>query len=426
MRKRRLILAAAVVALVLAGAAAIAAFRGLGPASSVPVYEVGSGSFVRTVVADGNLKAVTATPLNAPTTIRRGVKIAWLAEDGAPVSEGEVVIRFDPTEMENNLRDGNAERETVENDMFRKETEDGVALQNLERDADLASRELEYSKDFQSKDPEIFSANEIIESEIDEKLATHRKEHATEKKGLRTELSKVDMELLEIRRKKADLKIEEAKEGLDSMEVRAPHDGIFVLSRDWQGVRQVGEVVWGGRKIAEIPRMDSMEAKIYVLEADAGGIEPGCEGRVVLDAHPDRPLAAEVKSVAALAMPRHRWSPVQYFEVLLELEQTDRKWMKPGQRLHAELLLNREEDVLSVPREAVFEGEDGARIVYRETAFGGFEPVEVTMGATALGRVVILSGLEEGDAVALQDPTRNAGNGNGNGKAASRPPGVGR
>jgi multidrug efflux pump subunit AcrA (membrane-fusion protein) len=426
MRNRRLIVACTAMALVLAGVAALAAFRGLGSTAAVPVYEVASGSFVRTVVADGYLKAVTATPLNAPVAIHQGVKIAWLAEDGSSVREGDVVIRFDPTDMENDLRDGKAERETVENDMFRKETEDGVALQNLERDAELASRELEYSKDFQSKDPSIFSRNEIIEAEIDEDLATHRKEHAKEKKGLREELSRVDMDLLEIRRKKADLKIEEAEQGLDSMEVRAPHDGIFVMTRDWRGIRQVGEVVWGGRNIAEIPRLEKMEAKVYVLEADAGGIEVGCEGRVLLDSHPDRPVPATVKGIAALAMPRNRRSPVQYFEVVLELESTDPVWMKPGQRVLAELFMNREESVISVPREAIFKEEDGGRIVYRETAFGGFDRVEVTLGATALGRVVIASGLEPGDTVALQDPTRTAGNGNGNGKRPSRSPGVGR
>jgi multidrug efflux pump subunit AcrA (membrane-fusion protein) len=35
-----------------------------------------------------------------------------------------------------------------------------------------------------------------------------------------------------------------------------------------------------------------------------------------------------------------------------------------------------------------------------------FEPVEVKLGVAALGRVVIESGLEEGDLIALQNPLR--------------------
>jgi hypothetical protein len=55
----------------------------------------------------------------------------------------------------------------------------------------------------------------------------------------------------------------------------------------------------------------------------------------------------------------------------------------------------------------VFDGEDGAKIAYRET-LSGFEPVQITLGPAALGRVVVESGLEEGDRVALQDPSRAA------------------
>jgi hypothetical protein len=38
----------------------------------------------------------------------------------------------------------------------------------------------------------------------------------------------------------------------------------------------------------------------------------------------------------------------------------------------------------------------------------GFETVEVELGPAALGRVVVLSGLEDGDRIAMRDPTRTA------------------
>ena len=135
--------------------------------------------------------------------------------------------------------------------------------------------------------------------------------------------------------------------------------------------------------------------------------------------------SAEVKKVDALAKPRMRRTPVQYFAVTLALERTDPEIMKPGQRVRAILTLDVLDDVLVVPRQSVFE-EDGKKIVYRRSG-SDFEPVEVTLGPSALGRVVIEEGLEEGDAVALSDPTRaeeeksrEGGNGNGAG-----PPGVG-
>jgi multidrug efflux pump subunit AcrA (membrane-fusion protein) len=150
--------------------------------------------------------------------------------------------------------------------------------------------------------------------------------------------------------------------------------------------------------------MDVMDAKVYVLEADAGGLEAGIPATVVLDAYPGRIFNAEVKKVDALAQPRNRRVPVQYFGVVLELEKTETEIMKPGHRVQAVLTLDEREDVISIPRQAVFT-EEGKSVAYVRR-LGGFKPVEVETGPAGLGRVVIEEGLEEGDLVALRDPTR--------------------
>jgi len=392
---------------VVAAAVAIPAFNSLGRGPEIPVYRVERGAFSRTVVAEGVLEAEKTTPLTSPAETRLPLTIAWLAADGSRISKDDVVIRFDPTEMEQNLLDGESERATAETRAEKQTVESAAAFENLDRDAGLAGLELQYAQEFQSKDPEIFSRAEIIESEIDEDLATRKKDHAKDTRVLSEDLSQVELDLIGLEKRKADLKIEQAEAGLRSLEVRAPHDGIFVLKRDWRGSTQVGQTVWPGQPLGEIPRLDVMQAKVFVLEADAGGLAEGITADVVLEAHPLERYRATVKSVAALAKRRNPRSPVQYFEVILELETTDPERMKPGQRLHASLFLEDLDDVLSVPRQAVVEEEDGDRLVYRRDG-GGFEPVEIELGAAALGRVVIAKGLDEGDVIALADPTRTA------------------
>jgi len=81
--------------------------------------------------------------------------------------------------------------------------------------------------------------------------------------------------------------------------------------------------------------------------------------------------------------------------------------MKPGQRVRANLFLAALDDVISVPRQAIDEEDDGDKVVFRRTS-SGFLPVKVTLGQAALGRVVIESGLAPGDVIALADPTRAA------------------
>ena len=86
-------------------------------------------------------------------------------------------------------------------------------------------------------------------------------------------------------------------------------------------------------------------------------------------------------------------------EVGLE-ESTD--LMKPGMTVRAEVLVDHADDVVSVPREAVF-FRDEEPVVYVRGR-GGFEAVPVSLGLRNDIRVVVESGVEEGAEVALVDP----------------------
>jgi len=391
----------------LAVTAGLSTLRGSGSVpvdGDVPVYQVRRDDFVRKVYADGVLEAVEATVLSPPPAVHGPLRIGWLAEDGSRVHEGDVVVRFDPTDLEKQLAEGENLQATTDARIEQKKVREEGAVRNLDRDAEMAEMDLDYSREFQSKDARIFSRIEIIESEIDEQLATERKENAEAVRSIREDLSGVELDLLRIERKKADLQVQQASNDLHEMEVTAPHDGIFVLTERWGRVPEVGQVIWGGYPIAEIPKLDAMEAKVFVLEADAGGLEAGVPAKLTLDAHPGQVYDAVVKQVDALAQPRSRHVPVQYFGVTLELDHTDPEVMKPGQRVQATLILSEHADAIAVPRQAVFEV-DGRRVAYVRRA-GAFEEVEVKLGAAGLGRVVIESGLDEGDRIALRDPTR--------------------
>lgn len=377
---------------------------GTGPAT--PVSEVTRGRFVNRVNADGVLESETATAITVPEA-RRDVYIGWIAEDGSKVKEGDLLVRFDSTELDIELLEVQDELQQTMRRRDQRVQQEETALANLERDAAMAERQLEYAQTFQSKDPEIFSRQEIIQSEIDSTLATRRRDNANRTREIREELGAVELALLDLQRERADLDIEEVESDLQQLEIRAPHDGIFVIQDNDGDLPVVGMEVHGRQTIAEIPQLDAMKANVYVLEADAGGLREGMPAEVVVEAHPDAVFEGRIRRISALARRKSRFSPVQYFEIELDLNKTDPERMKPGQRVHATLIIEDLPDVLTIPREAVFDGEDGAKFAYRETV-GGFEPVGIVLGPAALGQVVVESGLEEGDRVALQDPSRAA------------------
>jgi RND family efflux transporter MFP subunit len=424
MRRRTLVIAAVAAVVVIGAVSAVSTVRDLA-GRGVPVATVHRGAFVRKVSAEGNLVPVKATPITVPLEAQEALKISWIAPDGSRVAAGETVVRFDATDMRKNLQDGEADEATAASKVEGKRAESDGAIRNLERDAEIAERELDHARRFQSKDELIFSRAEIIQSEIDEGLATERRDHARSVRGMQEGLTKVDLDLLEIDRRKARLKIDLASRGLEALEVRAPHDGILAYKRRGDELPKVGDTVWPGMPLAEIPRLDAMQAQVYVLEADAGGLAAGKEATLVLEARPGEERRAKVKSVAALAKPRAGRSPVQYFDVTLEIDRTDPAVMKPGQRVVATLVLEERKDAVTVPRGAIAE-RDGKKIVWRRKTFG-FEPVEVTLGPMAPGRVVIESGLADGDVIALRDPSAPATDSppSGEPKAAPEAPGAG-
>lgn len=373
--------------------------------ATVPVVEVEPVRFVRRVPADGALEAVRATPLNLPPTVTQPMRVAWLAEDGSRVAAGDVVVRFDPTDMEKSLVDAEDDRRTAEIKLSRERTSRQSQLAQLGHDAELARRELASSREFQKVDESIFSRHEIIESEIDEELAERRMEHAEKARDGSARLSDAELELIAIERRQADAAIDRAEQGLRALEMTAPYDGLLLLARNRGETVRVGDTAFPGMRLAEIPDLAEMKAEVFVLEADAGGLAVGQQAEVVVEAYPDRRFAAEVARVDSLAKPRLRGSPVQYFAVTLELAETVPAVMKPGARVRAWIDLGELDAALAVPRQAVI-SRDGGNVVYRRRAGGGFEPVAVELGPTAAGRVVVTSGLEPGDVIALVDPTR--------------------
>jgi HlyD family secretion protein len=376
------------------------------PVAEVPVVEVPEReTFVRRVKAEGTLQAVKATPISAPAA-ERPMKIAWLAPDGSNVSEGDVVVKFDATEMERQLADSESDVDAARRQIDKVEIEREATRKNRDATAELAELEKSVSEEFELDDESILSRNEIVESTIDLELADAKARHARSVKKVEGAVAQSRLELHRIGREQAAREVDRASDGLAQLQVRAPHPGILVLARNWRGdTTRVGDTVWQGQKLAELPLVSELEASLFVLEADASSLGAGLPAKVVVEAHPETEYDAEIARVDTLAQPRHPDVPVNYFGVVLKLQRTDPQTMRVGQRVRATILLE-EPDAIVVPRQAIFD-RDGVSIVYRRDG-ASFQPVEVTLGPASAGRVVVASGIEPGDVLALADPTEDA------------------
>ena len=373
------------------------------PADDIATFKVEPMTFTRRVTAEGTLKATKATPVNAPQNATAPLKVSWIADDGALLRKGDVIVRFDATDFENLLLTGREARQNAVNRLSKTNAESGATRKNLGRDARLAQSELEAARRFKFDDAEVFSRYARIENEVDQDLAASKKRYAEEVLGIRGSLAGVERDLIAIDDRKAGLKIKQAEDGLQALQVIAPHDGILVLQRNWRGdMPRVGDSMWRGQPIGEIPELQSMKAEVFVLEADAAGLAVDQKAVVSLEADANVTFQGKVKSVDKVARPRIPRQPVQYFGVTVEVERTDPKLMKPGARVRAVLEVENQANAFAIPRQALFEKEGKKRVYVKRG--DKFEPVEVTIGSSSAGRVVVTKGLAKGDEIALEDP----------------------
>lgn len=360
-------------------------------------------AFRHEVGADGLLEASKQTPVTVPSEVRGSVRIAWLAPEGA-VEEGELVARFDGRPFRERLADAHHDLEDTSLETTKTRAGATSRRADTEKERQVAEIELDRAETYGASDDEIFSRREIIESEIDAELARERRRQAVAGAATDERLASAELAILSVRERDAARRGSEAEQSLAALEVRAPHSGVFVPARNWRGEPlQVGHEVWQSQPIGEIPDLAAVRARVYVLEADAGGIKPGAAADVIVEARPERVLAATVESIEPVAKPRLRGSPVQFFGVVLAFEDPADVG-RPGQRVRARLKLAEVEDAITVPRQALEREGDQAFVWVLEGSAPTRRPVK--LGAASLGRVVITEGLSAGERVVLEPPSR--------------------
>jgi HlyD family secretion protein len=381
----------------------------------VPTAPITQEPFRRIAEANGYLKPVDTMLISSPRGQRRPRVIAWMADDGAKVAAGDVLLRFDDADEKLRVKSNLSDRTKADRSL-EKERVSAVSKQtDRELTAGVTKEELARTKELGVKDQRFFSRNDVIESQLDEKLYDNRLKHAADAKVMEQKVSSRQLEVLGVERQKAITQGEEAQKALASLEVRATTAGTFVVERNGERMIRKGDMVWPGMRIAELATSLRMEAEVFVLEADAGGLAIGKEAELVVESQPNITYKAKVASVEPFPKPLHPDVPTQYFTARITSDEIP-AGLKPGQSVRVRVFLENRDKALVVPRQAVFE-RNGENVVFKEVGNNKFERVPVKLGPGTVGRLVVQEGPPVGTRVALRDPERS-GNGQGEGGKA--------
>jgi len=127
----------------------------------------------------------------------------------------------------------------------------------------------------------------------------------------------------------------------------------------------------------------------------------GQKVRFRLEAHPDIEFVGRISSIWSTVQRQSFRSLVKVVKLVVELEATDPRKMRPGMRFRGVIETGRIANALLVPADAVFPTDAGP-IAFRRSAVGYGRRV-LTLGARNETSVEVKSGLDVGDRIARRD-----------------------
>jgi multidrug efflux pump subunit AcrA (membrane-fusion protein) len=333
-------------------------------ARPTPDLRIRRGEFLKTFLLTGELEAVVGHPVVVPRNPVLNVTIRWILDDGSTVKEGEKVIELDTTQVIGDMAQKRIAAEAALSKLDRKGAEVVVHMEDKEYAVESARVAHEKARLRAAVPEDLISRREYQEAQLEAERTRVAHENAVADLEAFREASTREIEILRIQLEKARREITRAELALETMVLRAPRSGIFVVGvLPWEGRKiQVGDSVWTGLKIAEIPDLTEMRVRAKLSDVDDGKIAAGMRATCTVDAYPNSPVEGIVRDISPVAQEERR-SPVRrWFEVVVELDRSDPVIMRPGMSVRVEVESVRRENVLLVPRAAVEHGAEAARV----------------------------------------------------------------
>ncbi|MFQ5680427.1 MAG: efflux RND transporter periplasmic adaptor subunit, partial [Gemmatimonadota bacterium] len=298
---RSVVLAALVVG---AGAALSACRQGEANenADGLRSTEVSRRTIVSSVEATGSIEPIKLIDIKSQAS---GEILELPVELGDYVEKGRLLVKIDPRDVRNGYEQAEADLEVAEARL------------------DVAQRQLKRTQTL--RDSAV-----VTEEELESAIL----EHANAKASL----------------VKARTNLELARDRLEDVTLRAPISGTIVERNVEEGQIITGaREVTGGTLIMRMADLTEVQVRTLVDETDIGRVSPGLPASITVEAFPDRTFRGSVLKIEPQAVVQQN---VTMFAVLTRIR-NEEDLLRPGMNSDVDIVLGRQDDVLSLPLAAV-------------------------------------------------------------------------
>ena len=370
----------------------------------VQTAKVKKGQFFVDLVEEGEINATSAINISSPAIpyIFGLLKITQIVEDGAKVNVGDTVILFDPSDVQKAILEAEANLEIAKAELEKMKAQHGSKIEELKANIEIAEishriseiqlEQATFEADITRKEIQLnLDKAGIALEKAREEILNQQKIHHEE----------IQQSVLTIQQLQSNLN--NAHVTLDMLTVISPASGIAILKKNWStGSKwQVGDQPWSGMPIIDLPDLDELKVEAEISEVDISKISLDLNAEIKLDAFSDTVFKGKVISIANLAQFKDRDSKIKIFPAEVLIDGSSEVFL-PGMTVSCRIIVDKIEDVLYIPLESLFSGEND-QFVYVKSG-STFKQRPVVTGQKNNDYVIVKNGLEQDELIALSDP----------------------
>lgn len=368
-----------------------------------PVTEtVVAGPLLLEAHGDGVLRSSKPTPLQVPGNAWSSRRVDWMLPEGSQVKKGDLIARFSSDESQQDLAQALVDLQRNALARAAKDEELDSAQGRVGVDMAEVATGLAIARRYAGADLSTLARNDVLDAIEDvHYLEAHQgtlqwqRDQASVRGG-------AELALLDAQRATFALDAKARRDDLAALELRAPNDGVLMLSASWSGVKPAtGASLYAGSEFGSLPDASAMEVELSLPQLESQGVRVGQAVEMFPLGRPMDTIASKLSWVASAPKSRSRRDPVKYLSMRAPVpaEAAVKLGLVPGQQMRARIIQLDAPKAISVPNVALRSHEGALAVRVRDGS--DFDWRKVKLGVRGIARAQVLSGLSPGDQVLL-------------------------
>ena len=270
---------------------------------SIPTAAVSRRTIVLDATASGSIEPINVVEVKSKSS---GQIVQMTVETGSKIARGDLLVQLETRDVQNQFDQARA-------------------------DLNAAEARLQVSEAQKKRNDDLFGQRIIT-----------AQEHET---------SQLDFANAQAAVIRARTSLDLAQQRLDDATVRAPNGGTIIEKTVSLGqvITSATSGVGGGTTLLKMADLTKVRMRALFNETDIGQVTPGQQTTVTVDAFPERPFRGTVEKIEPQAVVNQS---VTMFPVLINLDNSE-GLLKPGMNGEAAVLVERRENVLAIPNDAI-------------------------------------------------------------------------